>query len=83
MEAGTIKPNKAMRAIWANLKDPEAARREYETCNDDVRNMLNEWAKLDPQQRDEVRQLLKAKGTGRQQGGGKRLYGPIQRTDRE
>jgi hypothetical protein len=59
MEAGTIKPNKAMLAIWAELKDQEAARREYATCNDPVRNMLNEWAKLDPQQRDEVRQLLK------------------------
>lgn len=58
MEAGTIKPNKAMRAIWADLKDQEAARREYETCNDAVRNMLNEWAKLDPRQRKEALRIF-------------------------
>lgn len=58
MKAGTIKPNKAMLAIWADLKDQEAARREYETCNDAVRNMLNEWAKLDPQQRKEALRIF-------------------------
>jgi len=54
-----IQPNKALLAIWAGLKDSEATQREYETCSKTVRNMLNEWAKLKPKQREEVRLLFK------------------------
>ena len=60
MEAGTIKPNKALQTLWAGLKDSKAARQDYETSGDTIRKMMNAWAQLDPQQRDELQQILKA-----------------------
>ena len=61
MEAGTIKPNKALLAIWAGLKDSKAARQDFEAPGDNLRDILNAWAQLDPQQREQARQMLEGR----------------------
>ena len=62
MEPGTTKPGKALTALWSKMSETasQESRRQYEALNDQCREWINLWAELDPQQQDEVRQLLKA-----------------------
>ena len=65
MEAGTIKPNKALKAMWAGMKDSRENRRLYEQMNNQCREVVNLWAALDPQSRgrayDEMRRQREAR----------------------
>ena len=54
MEAGTIKPNKALKAMWAGMKDSRENRRLYEQMDNQCREVVNLWAALDPQVRDKA-----------------------------
>lgn len=60
MKTGTVKPNRALKTLWAGLQDSEEARREYEAFGNTVRRILNEWAQLDPQRQEKALQTMKA-----------------------
>ena len=65
MEAGTIKPNKALQTLWAGMKNKETIQRHYEQLDNQCREVVNLWAALDPQSRgrayDEMRRQREAR----------------------
>jgi len=56
--APRIQPNQALLTLWSRLKDSTAARHEYETSDDTVRNMVNVWAQLEAEEQQEALQIF-------------------------